>query len=59
MTYELTTSGQEVAQIMREMSAWGKRWAIAELRADDMEPSYMMWLRTGRFGPLRSAGRVW
>ena len=54
VTYELTTSGQEVAQIMREMSAWGKRWAIAELRADDMEPSYMMWLahRTIRTAPL-------
>jgi DNA-binding HxlR family transcriptional regulator len=57
VTYELTTSGQEVAQIMREMSAWGKRWAVAELRPDDMEPSYMMWLahRTIRTAPLGTA----
>ncbi|SRR6266540_886026 len=59
VSYELTAAGREVAQIMREMSAWGKRWAVAELRRDDMEPSYMMWLahRTIRTAPLGD-GRV-
>jgi DNA-binding HxlR family transcriptional regulator len=54
VAYELTAAGREVEQILRAMSAWGKRWALAELRPDDLEPSYMMWLahRTLRTGPL-------
>jgi DNA-binding HxlR family transcriptional regulator len=57
--YELTASGQEMAPILLGMSAWGKRWAMAKLRREDLEPSYMMWLahrsvRTDGFEQVRT-----
>lgn len=42
--YELTKAGRELAPVLVQMSAWGNRWAIAELRREDLEPSYMMWV---------------
>ncbi len=42
--YELTASGRELAPILMQLSGWGHRWAVADLRREDMEPSYLMWV---------------
>ncbi|MBK6682933.1 MAG: transcriptional regulator [Deltaproteobacteria bacterium] len=44
VAYELTASGRDLAPVLTQMSAWGHRWAVAELRQEDLEPSYMMWV---------------
>jgi DNA-binding HxlR family transcriptional regulator len=56
--YELTQAGQELAPILRQLSVWGHRHAVADLRREDMEPSYLMWvahktLRLERSTPAR------
>jgi DNA-binding HxlR family transcriptional regulator len=57
--YELTSAGQALGPVLAQMSAWGQRYSIAELRKEDLEPSYMMWvahrtLRTAAMGVRRA-----
>jgi hypothetical protein len=58
--YDLTPAGRDLAGVLEPMAAWGHRWAVADLRREDMEPSYLMWLahrsiRTEEMGPGRLA----
>lgn len=39
----LTPAGQEVGQIVEALGAWGYRWALAELRQEDLDPETLMW----------------
>jgi DNA-binding HxlR family transcriptional regulator len=43
MEYHLTPAGQEVGQIVEALGAWGYRWALAELRQEDLDPETLMW----------------
>lgn len=42
--YELTPAGQALAPVLQQLSAWGHAHAVADLRREDMEPSYLMWV---------------
>jgi DNA-binding HxlR family transcriptional regulator len=58
--YDLTPAGRDLAGVLEQMAAWGHRWAVADLRREDMEPSYLMWvahrsIRTEEMGPGRIA----
>jgi DNA-binding HxlR family transcriptional regulator len=42
--YELTPPGQALGPILGQLSVWGHAHAINDLRREDMEPSYLMWV---------------
>lgn len=42
--YDLTPAGIALAPILRQVSGWGQQYAVANLRREDMEPSYLMWV---------------
>jgi DNA-binding HxlR family transcriptional regulator len=41
-TYSLTPCGQELAEVVGALGAWGTRW-IGELGEDDLDPHLLMW----------------
>lgn len=41
-TYELTTAGQDLFDVVQAMGAWGLRW-LPELGDEDLDPHLLMW----------------
>jgi DNA-binding HxlR family transcriptional regulator len=41
--YHLTPAGREFGQIVESLGAWGYRWALSELRQEDLDPEALMW----------------
>jgi DNA-binding HxlR family transcriptional regulator len=42
--YELTPAGQDLGPLVGQLTGWGHRWALARLRKEDLEPTYLMWV---------------
>jgi DNA-binding HxlR family transcriptional regulator len=42
-SYAVTPAGLELGPIIERLGVWGHRWATAELRREDTEPTYLMW----------------
>lgn len=49
--YELTQAGRELGPVLGGLSVWGQAHAVNDLRREDMDPSYIMWVahKTLRF----------
>ncbi len=41
--YELTAAGRELAEVLETFSRWGARWALRELRSDELDPARLLW----------------
>lgn len=41
-SYSLTPCGQELAEVVQALNAWGVRW-VGELGEDDLDPHLLMW----------------
>jgi DNA-binding HxlR family transcriptional regulator len=41
-SYSLTPCGQELAEVVHALNAWGVRW-VGELGEDDLDPHLLMW----------------
>jgi DNA-binding HxlR family transcriptional regulator len=41
--YHLTPAGEELAQVVERLGAWGQRWAVDQLEPDDLDPALLLW----------------
>src|SRR5689334_7586258 len=41
--YRLTTAGQELAAVVRELGTWGQRWLTRELHRDELDARVLLW----------------
>jgi DNA-binding HxlR family transcriptional regulator len=60
VAYELTAAGEELGPVLEHLGVWGQRWAVSDLRREDLDPAYVMWAlhRTVRVEPLPAARTV-
>lgn len=41
--YQLTAAGRELAPVIDHIGQWGHRWAVSDLRREDVDAPYLMW----------------
>jgi len=41
--YALSPAGEELGPIIMALGVWGTRWAMSDLKREDLDPSLLMW----------------
>jgi DNA-binding HxlR family transcriptional regulator len=42
--YQLTDAGREFGPVIESLGAWGYKWSTRDLRDEDLDPDFLMWV---------------
>jgi DNA-binding HxlR family transcriptional regulator len=42
--YDLSNAGREFGPVIESLGAWGYKWSSRDLRDEDLDPDYLMWV---------------